>query len=140
MTDLSYNDDRMYVLEITRGVILKPGPDGLRTTLTNDSHERPLAPGDRRVWLLTTRRNVRNYPPTRQDVFESVAEAMERYKKVVVTTPRLSLDGRSMHPTPSIEEYTAWLKEENLFDPVLNPEAKRQEGSSSRTTRRRRPD
>lgn len=115
-----YNDDRMYVLEITRGVVSKPDAQGFTTTLTRDDGTSALGEGERRMWLLITRRNVRNYPPMRQDMFETKDEALAYYKQLVVTTPRLSLGGKGFQPTPTLEEYTAWLKSENLFDPVLN--------------------
>ncbi len=74
-------------------------------------------------WAVITRRNVPGYPPHRSDTFSTRAEAVEYYKKVVVETPRVSLGNKSPVPPPTLEAYTSWLMTENLYDPLLNPEA-----------------
>jgi len=74
---------------------------------------------------VVTRRNVSGYPFHRTDSFPSKAGAVDYYKRVVVETPRVSTDQKTPSPVPSIEEYTRWLVETKLFDPVLNPNATR---------------
>lgn len=101
--DLAFRDDRQFVLEIW-----EPPP------------ENPA-----QGWTVVTRRNVPGYPPFRVDKFPTEPEAAEYYKKVVVLTPRVSLDLKSPEPPPTIEQYKAWLVAENLFDPILNPNAPR---------------
>lgn len=66
-------------------------------------------------WAVITRRNVPGYPPHRSDTFSTRAEAVE--------TPRVSLGNKSPVPPPTLEAYTSWLMTENLYDPLLNPEA-----------------
>ena len=50
-------------------------------------------------------------------------KAIVFYKKVIVETPRVSLENNPPNPLPTLTEYTAWLVEENLYDPMLNPNA-----------------
>lgn len=78
---------------------------------------------DKRQWAVITRRNVPGYPPYRTDSFSTRAEAIEYYKKIVVTTPRVSLGNQSPNPSPSLNDYQSWLLSENLYDPILNPDA-----------------
>jgi hypothetical protein len=105
--DLLFKDDRMFVLEV-----------GSVTTRSLTSK----AP-EKQEWAVITRRNVRGYPPHRSDTFSTRVEAIEYYKKVVVETPRVSLGNKSPLPPPTLEAYTSWLVEENLYDPILNPGA-----------------
>ncbi len=72
---------------------------------------------------MITRRNVPGYPPQRSDAFHNGTEALGFYKQVVVTIPRVSLGNKLPSPPPTIDEYTAWLIDEGLFGPVLNPTA-----------------
>jgi hypothetical protein len=134
LLDLLFNDDRVYVLELERAIVSRPNKDGLIAVTTRGSGHSIPGKGERRVWSITTRRNVPDYPPRRVDQFESYAEAVAFYKRVIVTTPRASLGEKSPDPTPSLEEYVQWLKQENLFDPLLNPEGSR---TSSQRTRAR---
>ncbi len=76
-----------------------------------------------REWAVITRRNVPGYPPVRSDSFSSRAEAVTFYKKTVVGTPRVSLGSKSPASPPSLDEYTAWLVSERLYDALLNPNA-----------------
>jgi hypothetical protein len=73
-----------------------------------------------RAWAVVTIHNVRGRIPARQDYFSTREDALEYYLKIVVETPRASLGDHSPDPLPSIEQYTAWLKTQNLHDPVLN--------------------
>ncbi len=107
--DLIYNDDRMYILELTKVQSRE---------LTSDSPAKL-------EWAVITRRNVFDYPPVRCDNFDTRQEASEYYMKVVVETPRVSLDEKSPIPVPSLEEYTAWLLKEDLHDQLLNPRPSR---------------
>ncbi len=105
--EVLFNDDRMFVLEVCP----------VKTQLLNSSMS------NKREWTVITRRNVLGYPPHRSDTFQSKTEAIEYYKKVVVDTPRVSLGNNSPLPPPTLVEYKAWLKDENIYDPLLNPDA-----------------
>lgn len=75
-----------------------------------------------RSWAVITFHNLLfGYLPARQDYFASREDALAYYLKIVVETPRVSLDNHPPDPLPSIEKYTIWLKAENIYDPVLNP-------------------
>ena len=100
-----FNDDRLFVFEIS------PVTTSSLTSNAPERHE----------WAVITRRNVVGFPPKRTDSFSTRSEAELYYKKVVVETPRVSLGEQKPDPIPTLEEYTTWLKNENLFDPVLNP-------------------
>jgi hypothetical protein len=103
--DLLFHDDRMFVLEVSQA----ESRDGMTNALP------------RREWVVVTRRNVPGYPPTRVNGFPTRAQAIGYYKKVVVQTPRVSLGEKSPSPALSLESYTAWLREQELFDHILNP-------------------
>jgi len=105
--DLLFKDDRMFVLEVC--------PVTTRN-LTSSATEK-------QEWAVITRRNVPGYPPHRSDTFSTKAEAIEYFKKVVVETPRISLGNKSPVPPPDLETYKSWLIAENLYDPILNPDA-----------------
>jgi hypothetical protein len=102
-----FHDDRMFVFEVAPV-----------TTRRHDSQHRP-----QKEWAVITRRNVPGYPGTHTTTFLTRSEAVTYYRKVVVGTPRISLDQSSPNPKPSLNEYTSWLKEENYYDQLLNPEA-----------------
>jgi len=125
LLDLLFNDDRVFVLELERAIVSIPNEDGVISILTRGAGQRGPGRGERRVWSITTRRNVPDYPPRRVDQFETYETAVAYYKRVVVTTPRVSLGEKSPDPTPSLREYVQWLKHENLFDPLLNPKGDR---------------
>jgi hypothetical protein len=110
--DLLFKDDRMFVLEVCP-----------ITTSTLASGKPP-----QKEWGVITRRNVPGYPPYRTDSFPSRSEAVSFYKKIVIETPRVSLGNKSPDPLPTIEEYTRWLLDEGIYDPLLNPEAPTNEG------------
>jgi hypothetical protein len=74
-----------------------------------------------RPWAVATIHNLLGRIPAREDYFASREDALDYYLKVVVETPRVSFGGHPPDPVPSIEQYTAWLKSENLYDQVLNP-------------------
>ena len=103
--DILFKDDRMFVLELTRVTTRK------LTSNDPEIHE----------WAVITRRNVPGYPPSRSDEFPTYEDALSFYKQVVVETPRVSLGNKSPAIPPSLEEYTDWLKSENLYDQVLSP-------------------
>jgi hypothetical protein len=102
--DLLYRDDRVLVLEVVPV-----------TTRSSRGVE------DR--WAVIARRNVPGYPPFRSDDFETKEEATDFFNKVIVETPRVSLKNKPSNPLPTLDEFTAWLIEENLYDPILNPDA-----------------
>jgi hypothetical protein len=110
--DLLFKDDRMFVLEV------RP----VKTSILTSSDP------PKEQWGVITRRNVPGYPPHRTDNFPTRSEAAIFYKKVVVETPRVSLGNKSPDPLPTIEEYTRWLLDEGLYDPLLNPSAPLNEG------------
>ena len=110
--DLLFKDDRMFVLEVCP-----------ITTSTLTSSDRP-----KKEWGVITRRNVPGYPPYRTESFLSQSEAVSYYKKEVIETPRDSLGNKSPDPLPTIEEYTRWLLDAGLYDPLLNPDASLNEG------------
>lgn len=105
--DLLFKDDRMFVLELSQVTT---------RSLTSSASEQM-------EWAVITRRNVPGYPPHRSDSFATRTEALTYYSKVVVETPRVSLDNQSPSPSPTLADYTAWLVAENLYDPILNPDA-----------------
>jgi len=115
--DENYNDDRMFVLEISR----------VKTRSFNAYHD-----GDggvrhgkespwQWVWSVCARRNTPRYPPVRSTSFQTHEEALDYYKIAIVETPLLSLDGKAPSPVPSLDDYSQWLNAEGLFDPLLNP-------------------
>jgi hypothetical protein len=104
--DVLFHDDRMFVLEVTSATTRS------LTSTAPEKHE----------WAVITRRNIAGYPLYKSDSFDTRRNAEAYYKKVVVETPRVSLGEISPDPIPTLEEYTSWLQDENLFDPVLNPE------------------
>ena len=107
--EMLFKDDRMFVLEVCSV-----------TTRSLTSSE-----PEKNEWAVITRRNVPGYPPFRSDTFPTYDEAVTYYKKVIVSTPRVSLGNHSPSPEPSLDEYVAWLVVENLHDPILNPSAPR---------------
>ncbi len=114
--DLLFHDDRMFVLEITP----IESSDGTSVVLAPE-----LSGSKVKEWAVVTRRNVQGYPPHRVDRFPTQLEAIGFYEKTVVSTPRKSLGEKSPNPIPTVQQYTAWLVQENLFDPVLNAKGKR---------------
>jgi len=105
--DLLFKDDRMFVLElrpVTTSALLSSDPP-------------------KQQWGVITRRNVPGYPLYRCDNFPSRDEAINFYKQVAVETPRVSLGNKSPDTLPTIEEYTSWVKEQGLYDHLLNPDA-----------------
>ena len=108
----------MFVLEVCPVESREAGMSVLDTS-GNPPRRQP------KEWALVTRRNVPGYPPHRVDHFPTEAEALAYYKRVVVETPRKSLSEKAPKPLPTLEQYTAWLVEQRLFDPILNPNALR---------------
>ena len=105
--DLLFKDDRMFVLEVC---LVKT------SSLTSGDPQK-------NEWAVITRRNVPGYPPHRSDTFHTRTDAVDFYKQVVVTTPRVSLGSKPPDPLPTITEYTDWLIDEGFYDPLLNPDA-----------------
>ena len=106
----------MFVLELTP---IESGDD------TSVVLAPELSSAKTKAWAVVTRRNVPGYPPHRIDQFQAHIEAVDFYKRTVVSTPRKSLGETSPDPVPTLQEYTAWLIQENLFDPVLNVNGER---------------
>lgn len=103
-----FQDDRMFIFHISRQ------PE--RTLRSSNLTKRP--------WAVITIRNIPGYCPVRVDNFKSREDAITYFKSAVVETPRVSLGSSSPVPLPTIEQYTNWLKFENLYDPVLNASGK----------------
>ena len=88
-----YLDDRVFILDL-----------------------QPATKAGRKVWAVTTRRNVKGFPPRRVDDFQTKEEAIAYLKQVEPSTPRISLSGASPTPEPTYEEYLAWCKSEKIPD------------------------
>lgn len=88
-----YLDDRLFILDLQKA--------------TKDGKS---------VWAITTRRNIKGFPPRRVDDFKNKEDAITYLKQVEPTTPRISLGGQSPSPNPSYEEYLTWCKEESIPD------------------------
>ncbi len=110
-----FQDDRMFIFHISRV------PE--RRLTSNELAERP--------WAVITIRNVPGYMPVRHDYFESRDDAVAYVQKVVVDTPRVSLGNCGPVLPPTIQQYTDWLKIEDLYDPVLNNDGKKAFGWQS---------
>lgn len=86
-----YRDDRVFILDLqlaTKGV--------------------------RKVWAVTTRRNVDGFPPFRVDDFETKEEAIEFIQRIEPTTPRISCGGKPPENPVSYDEYVFQLHEEGI--------------------------
>jgi hypothetical protein len=88
-----YLDDRVFILDL-----------------------QPATKAGRQVWAVTTRRNVKGFPPRRVDDFDTQEEAIAYLKKVEPSTPRISLGGASPSPEPTYDEYLAWCQSEEIPD------------------------
>lgn len=66
------------------------------------------------VCAITTRRNVKGFPPRRSDTFQTKEEAIRYLKEVEPSTPRISLKGKSPNPPLSYEQHVNWCKSENI--------------------------
>jgi hypothetical protein len=87
----TYLDDRLFILDLQQA---KKG-----------NHE---------VWAVTTRRNIKGFPPFRVDDFKTKEEAVSFLKGVEPSTPRISLHGKSPTPVPTYEEYLRWCDTEDI--------------------------
>ncbi len=86
-----YRDDRVFILDLqlaTKGV--------------------------RKVWAVTTRRNVDGFPPFRVDDFETKEKAVEFIQKIEPTTPRISYGGKPPENPVSYDEYVLQLRHEGI--------------------------
>jgi hypothetical protein len=70
--------------------------------------------GDRKVWAVTTRRNVVGFPPLRVDDFETREKAIEFIQRIEPTTPRISFGGKPPENPVSYDEYVLKLHEEGI--------------------------
>ena len=94
--DMLYNDDRKFVMEISR--------------VTVNSLPK---------WSVITKRNVPDYPPFRVDNFDTREDAFKFYCELVPTTPLISLGEKSPDPPITLEQYKEWLKSKSLKDEYL---------------------
>ena len=86
-----YRDDRVFILDLqlaTKGV--------------------------RKVWAVTTRRNVDGFPPFRVDDFETKEKAIEFIQRIEPTTPRISYGGKSPETPVSYDQFVLQLHEEGI--------------------------
>jgi hypothetical protein len=86
-----YNDDRIFVLEMTRA-----------------------KKGKTDVWAVITRRNCQGYPPFRVDDFQTRDEALNFAKRIEPTTPLVSLGGNSPQTPLPYEEYRRSLTAQGM--------------------------
>jgi hypothetical protein len=82
-----HNDDRLFILDL-----------------------QPATKGGKDVWAVVTRWNHEGFPPYKVNDFETQIEAIDFIKKIEPQTPRISLDGKSLNPTPSYIEYLELMK------------------------------
>ena len=101
-----YHDDRLFILDLQ-----------LATKSGN------------RIWVVTTRRNIKGFPPRRVDEFNTKEEAIDYLKLIEPTTPRISLQGKSPSPELTYDEHIAWCEAEGIPDSLqihtMNNEHKR---------------
>src|SRR3979411_2982362 len=84
-----YNDDRIFVLPISRCKATVDSDGIVTTTIYHDS-----PPADAK-WGLVTYRNTERYPAVRGDDFRSLEEARAYLERVEPTVPLISLGGVS---------------------------------------------
>ncbi len=87
-----YFDDRVFIYEVSHG-----------------TSESLLGAENRQTWAVIARRNVHRYPPVSITEFQTFAEADEFLRRVSPATPRVSLGHRPPDPSPSWDEYNAWV-------------------------------
>lgn len=97
----AYNDDRMFVLSISRCTV-RVDAEILETVI----HHEDAPPGH--IWCVVTHRNTSRYPVTRVDHFATPEEARDYMHFVEPNTPRISLGGESPAPAPTYDDFSAW--------------------------------
>ncbi len=86
-----YRDDRIFVLNLSRGTVQKKSKKETR-------------------WLLSTYRNIVSLPCRSVRDFETQEEAIEYIKKVEPDTPMISNNGESLDIPEGFEPWEVWLK------------------------------
>ena len=96
--DYVYRDDRMYVINLTRGSVSKAGKTETQ-------------------YLLITYRNTLSLPAVRTDPFETEEEAINYLKEVEFTVPLVSNNGEPLEIPEDVDQWeywSAWLEERGL--------------------------
>ena len=106
----TYNDDRLFVLNISKCTVKLTEGNMVETTIYHE--EAPVA----NSWCLVTYRNVARYPVFRVDHFESFKAAEDYMKQVEPTVPLISLGGQSpLSPLP-YNQFLKWKAKNNFKD------------------------
>ena len=115
-----YRDDRMFVLNLSRGIVSKEGKEETQ-------------------YLLLTYRNIPSLPAVRTDNFASEQEAMDYLKEVESAVPLVSNYGKPLEIPEGVdrwEYWIAWLKENGLVSATTGfqhlPEYIKQRGINPR--------
>ena len=66
-------------------------------------------------YAVLTFKNVNGYPPVRDDVFDSLEEAVEYIRTIIPDVPLVSLEGKPCSFT-SDEEYRSFIIEYNMIE------------------------
>ena len=93
-----YRDDRMYVINLSRGTVSEGGKKETR-------------------YLLLTYRNTASLPAVRTDHFSSEEKALDYLKQVEPEVPLVSNYGQPLDIPEDVdrwEYWNAWLKEQGL--------------------------
>ncbi|MBT3487541.1 hypothetical protein [Desulfobacula sp.] len=102
-----YNDDRMYVLALSK-CTMKEDAEIIETIIHYEDIPSNF------IWCVVTYRNVKRYRATRVDPFNSKNEAKSYFEHVEPQTPLVSLGGRSpINPLP-YEKYIEWKQANNF--------------------------
>lgn len=116
----TYHDDRMFVINLSRGIVETAGKNETK-------------------WLLTTYRNVISLPPFRGDHFESKAEAIEYLQRVEPNVPLISNQEAPLSIPEDVdrwEYWIDWLKERGLKSAITGyqhlPDLEMEEGHDPR--------
>jgi hypothetical protein len=84
-----YNDDRMFVLYLCKGVITEIDEETFQTTIHHGGDPEEF------VWCLVTFRNTHRYPVYRVDHFDSMESARTYVQHFEPRVPLISLGGNS---------------------------------------------
>src|SRR5256885_1906329 len=103
-----YNDDRMFVLYITKGRADAERDGVVEATIY---HESP--PLDCK-WCLVTYLNTERYPAVDVDEFETLDEARAYLQRVEPTVPLISLGGAPPSTPLAYEEFVAWKRRNGM--------------------------
>ncbi len=103
-----YNDDRLFVLHISKCTVRIAEDDVTETTIYHEEAPRVVK------WCVVTYRNVERYPAIRVDHFESFKAAEDYMKEVEPTVPLISLGGKSPKNPLPYDQFLKWKSENHL--------------------------